>query len=166
MYLDYTYNTNRRLGKIDKKTKAAPAAGRRRKHGQGRYLQGREGRARWGTSSNQRTERWTSSRSRAFAAQNLAKSDFSIARTTWATLSSMYLLSSHGCLLYTTVAVLVSQHDWLLTGIGQTLFAAILYRQSGNAQRGLSLGGILLRVVHVELTTMLVDRHTAAVHRW
>ena len=43
---------------------------RRHEHGLGRYLQGREGRTRWGTSSNQRTERWTSSRSRAFYGSN------------------------------------------------------------------------------------------------
>ena len=43
--------------KMTKKTKKAPAAGRRRVHGLGRYLKGREGRARRGTSSNQRIER-------------------------------------------------------------------------------------------------------------
>ena len=63
--------TNRYLEKVDKKTKTSPAAGRRHKHGLGRYLLGREGRARWGTSSNQRTERWSSSRSRAFTVRNL-----------------------------------------------------------------------------------------------
>ena len=57
--------------KNDKQTKRAPVAGRRREHGLGRYLQGREGRARWGTSSNQRNERWTSFRSKTFTAQNL-----------------------------------------------------------------------------------------------
>ena len=34
--------TNRRLEKNDQKTKKAPAAGRRREHGLGRYLKGRE----------------------------------------------------------------------------------------------------------------------------
>ena len=62
---------NRKLACFDQKTKTEPLAGRRRGHGRRRYLQGREGRARWGTSSNQRTERWISSRSRAFTAQNL-----------------------------------------------------------------------------------------------
>ena len=40
--------------KLTKKTRIAPAAARRREHGLGRYLQGREGRARWTTSSYQR----------------------------------------------------------------------------------------------------------------
>ena len=67
--------TNWRLGEPDKKKnpKKTPAAGRLRVHGLGRYLQGREGRARWSTPSNQRTERWTASRSRAFTAQILVQ---------------------------------------------------------------------------------------------
>ena len=44
--IDMYLRTNRRLGQNYKKTKKAPAAGRRREHGLGRYLQGREGRAR------------------------------------------------------------------------------------------------------------------------
>ena len=75
--------TNRCLGKSDKKTKKAPAAGRRRVHGLGRYLQGREGRARWKhVQQSQRTKRWASSRSRAFTAQNLVHIWF---ETTWPT---------------------------------------------------------------------------------
>ena len=41
-----------------KKRKKALAVGRGREHGLGRYLQGREERAKWSTSSNQRTERY------------------------------------------------------------------------------------------------------------
>ena len=45
-YIYASIRTNKRLGKNGKKTKKAPAAGRRRENGLGRYLQGREGRAR------------------------------------------------------------------------------------------------------------------------
>lgn len=62
----------RRLGYFDVKAKTEPLSRRRRGHGWGHsYLRGWEGRARWGTSINQRTERWTSSRFRAFKAQTM-----------------------------------------------------------------------------------------------
>ena len=44
--------TNKRLEKHYETTKEAPTAGGRREYGLGRYPQGREGRARRGTSSN------------------------------------------------------------------------------------------------------------------
>ena len=69
----YEVHTNVQFDILTKKTKRAPPAGIRRENGRGRPWQSREGRARWGTSSNQRTERWTSSRARAPTAQNLVK---------------------------------------------------------------------------------------------
>ena len=56
---------------FDQKAKTAPLPGRRREHGRGRPRQSRERRARWGTASKQHAEWWTSSRARAFTAQNL-----------------------------------------------------------------------------------------------
>ena len=67
----YVYiRTNRRMVYFDKKTKTAPAAGRRREHGRGRLRQSRERRARC-TSSKHDTDWWTSSRARALTSQNL-----------------------------------------------------------------------------------------------
>ena len=68
-YSDYPYPTKPILGYFDHKTKTTPVGGRRREHGRGRPRQSRERRARWGTSSKQRTEWRISSRARAFTAQ-------------------------------------------------------------------------------------------------
>ena len=82
--------TNRRLGKNGEKTKKAPVVGRRREHGLGRYLQGREGRARWSTSSNQRTRGGSHLDLDSLRLKTWSKSDFSIAEITGRT----YLLRS------------------------------------------------------------------------
>ena len=63
--------TNRQFDSLTEKSKWAPAAGRRREHSWSGSWRSREGWAKWGTSSNQRTEGWTSSRVRAYTAQGL-----------------------------------------------------------------------------------------------
>ena len=65
MYLYVRIDAWDRNSYFDKKTKKAPVTGRRRKHGRGHPRQSPAWRARWGTTSKQHTEWWTSSRATA-----------------------------------------------------------------------------------------------------
>ena len=87
---DVSTRSSRRFEKNVKETKTAPAAARRREHGLGRYVQGREGRARGEARPEINAPRGGHHLDLGrLRLKTWSNSDFSIAGTTWATLSSM-----------------------------------------------------------------------------
>ena len=83
---DVSTRSSRRFEKNIKETKTAPAAARRREHGLGRYVQGREGRARGEARPEISAPRGGHHLDLGRLRLNTwSKSDFSIAETTWPT---------------------------------------------------------------------------------